>query len=121
MAETNKRQDKILAFIEDEGVVAVADVLRYLNDYGENITKITVNRDLKYLFDLKLLETSGAGRAFRYKISPTITQRDNIDVEKYFSKDVDDREIKSSFNFDIFTEKEKNILSKLNDKYLKNG
>jgi Fic family protein len=76
------------------------------------------------MLDLNLIERQGAGRAVVYQLSSRYTLLKKIDVEKYFTQDVDQRKIKEKFNFDvfsqlknIFTDAEKKKLSELNEIY----
>jgi Fic family protein len=120
----NSRQELILAFIEEKKTVAISQIVEYVQITSENVTRITIARDLEKLVELGYLERKGAGRSTAYEISASYSILKEIDVEIYFSVDPDKREIREKFNFDIFdklknifTEKEKEKLTKLNQIY----
>jgi Fic family protein len=120
----NKRQDAILAFIEAEKTASIGQIFDYIRkDVGE-VTRITISRDLEKLLEIGLIERRGAGRAVVYQLSSQYSILKKIDVEKYFGVDVDQREIREKFNFDIFsqlknifTDAEKRKLTGLNEVY----
>lgn len=69
----------------------------------------TVKRILAKLISENLVLPSGKGRGTKYVIDPAFDLLYPIDVEVYFSKEIDEREIKDSFNLLLI----KNILSKI--------
>ncbi len=120
----NKRQDAILAFIEANKPVSAGQILEHIQRSLEDVTKMTITRDLDKLIGLNLVERRGVGRAIAYRPSPQFSILKKIDVEKYFAVESDKREIKEKFNFDIFsqlknifTDPEKHKLSELNEVY----
>jgi fido (protein-threonine AMPylation protein) len=121
----NKRQDAILSFIAVNGVVAPGLIMAHIQKFFGTVTRITVTRDLATLLHLDLVARSGAGRATRYSISPRYALIRDIDREAYFMTDSDRRDIRESFNFDIFesltdifSEDERKTLDRLNTHYL---
>ncbi|MBI2439167.1 MAG: Fic family protein [Candidatus Moranbacteria bacterium] len=121
----NERQNVILVFIEDSKSVSIGQIFEHIQNGFEKITRITVSRDLEKLLNINLIEKQGKSkRTIVYRISSQYSMLKKIDVEKYFAQDVDQRKIRETFNFDIFsqlkdifTETEKNRLSELNDIY----
>lgn len=69
----------------------------------------TVKRILAKLISENLVLPIGKGRGTKYVIDPAFELLYPIDVEVYFSKEIDEREIKDSFNLLLI----KNILSKI--------
>ncbi|OGJ51998.1 hypothetical protein A2335_00440 [Candidatus Peregrinibacteria bacterium RIFOXYB2_FULL_32_7] len=125
--QLNKRQDQILFYLNQEKNLTISDLFRYLKKLGFAISKITVNRDLKKLLDLELINIKGKGRSVQYEISPQYNLVKDLDVTAYFEIATDKRIVKERFNFDIFsslkdifTEEEKDFLKNLNQIYLKN-
>jgi Fic family protein len=122
----NKRQDAILAFIESNKSVAGSQILEHIQRNIENVTKMTITRDLEILLELNLIERQGSGRAIVYRPSFQYALLKKINVEEYFATDVDKRKINPIFNENIFdflndeiiTEKETANLEKMNEKYL---
>lgn len=123
----NERQNAILAFIEANESVSIGQIFGHIQKDFEKITRITVSRDLEKLLKLNLIEKRGESkRTVVYQISSQYSILKKIDVEKYFSADADQREIKEKFNFDIFdelknifTDAEKDKLVELNEIYRK--
>lgn len=120
----NKRQDLILAIISTNKTVSIGQIFEYVQKDLEKVTRITISRDLEKMLELNLIERRGAGRAVVYQISPRYSMLKKIDVEQYFSQDINQREIKEKFNFNIFeqlknvfTDVEKNKLLELNEIY----
>ena len=64
----------------------------------------TVKRMLSKLVEENLLTKRGQGKATKYLISPTYEILFPIDIEKYFEKEIDEREIKESFNLQLIPE-----------------
>lgn len=88
--------------------------------------KATLIRDLNELLGRKFIYIDGIGRSTKYisNIHPLLFY---IDLEEYFSKETDSREIKKKFTFTIFeqlenlfTEAELEKLTELNLQYQKN-
>ncbi len=120
----NKRQDAILVFIETSKTASIGEVFEHIQESLGKVTRITISRDLEKLLKLNLIERQGAGRAVIYQPSPQYSILKKIDVEKYFAVDIDQREIREKFNFDIFdqlknifTDAEKKKLLELNEIY----
>lgn len=121
----NERQNAILTFIEANEAVSIGQIFEYIRGDFEEITRITVSRDLEKLLKLSFIEKQGASkRAIVYRISPQYSILKKIDVEKYFSADADQRKVKEKFNFDIFsqlkdifTDAEEKKLFELNEVY----
>ncbi len=82
------------------------------------------------LKDEKLIISIGKGKATKYKISPNYNLFYNINIDEYYKKEVDERKIANSFNFnlisktlisvDLFTNDESLKLLALQDIYMKN-
>lgn len=70
----------------------------------------TVKRILTKLISDNLILPEGKGKARKYIISPSYELFYPIDVKLYFGKEIDDRDIKDSFNLTLITD----VLSKVN-------
>lgn len=67
------------------------------------------------------IETAGRGPATKYKLTPQAHVTMALDLATYFDKDIDEREVQESFNFDlirdvlpkveIFTKEELEVLN----------
>lgn len=100
-----KRQYKIFDYIQENQSVKRLDIETYIQSLDENISKITVIRDLDVLLKEKLIKKSGQARSITYSpISDNELLR-KYNIEEYFSIETDKRKIKyHNFNFSIFTE-----------------
>lgn len=97
---------------------------------NSGISYATVKRILSKLTTENLLTTTGKGKATKYFISSAYKLLQPIDVEKYYEKEIDERKIKDSFNFnlitdilqhhDMFSENEIIKLQKLQKTYINN-
>ena len=95
-----------------------------------NMGYATVKRVLKKLKELNYIEIEGQGKGTKYRISPAYAAIKPIDLNDYFEKEIDEREIIESFNFDfiygilpkveLFTGDEQEKLEKLQKRYLEN-
>ncbi len=90
----------------------------------------TLKRVLDKLVDKKLVERTGINKGTKYSLSKSYGILHSIDIDEYFIKDIDEREIQSSFNHqllkkdlyqvDLFTDLEINRLEKLQKNYEQN-
>ncbi len=108
MNKKQKRQNKIISFIEEKKEVSVSDILSFLN---VDIDRKTLQRDLKDLEERFLIIKKGSGRSTIYSLTSHYEILKKIDVEKYFSTPYIEREIKEGFNFEIFTILENDIFT----------
>jgi Fic family protein len=123
---SKKRQSLILSIISEKEAVSIGQIIEHIKKELGEVTRITVSRDLKKMLSLGLIQRKGAGRNAYYELSAQYSIVKKIDVNKYFSIDLDQRKITEKFNFDIFdqlsnifTESEKQRLSELNEVYRK--
>lgn len=76
------------------------------------------------------IETAGRGPATKYKLTPQAHVTMPLDLATYFNKDIDEREVQESFNFDlirnvlpkveIFTKEELEVLNAAQMEFKKN-
>ena len=76
------------------------------------------------------IETAGRGPATKYKLTPQAHVTMPLDLATYFNKDIDEREVQESFNFDlirdvlprveIFTKEELEVLNAAQKEFEKN-
>ena len=76
------------------------------------------------------IETAGRGPATKYKLTPQAHVTMPLDLATYFNKDIDEREVQESFNFDlirdvlpkveIFTKEELEVLNAVQMEFEKN-
>ncbi len=109
--QINERQKTVLSFFGSTDTLSISDVFaRVQEDYGD-VSKLTIGRDLKHLVEQNFLTSRGAGRSVVYLLSSHSTLSMPVDVEKYFAKPQDERNIRSHFDFDIFDTLKGNIFT----------
>jgi Fic family protein len=118
------------------------EILQYLHyhpgssrseiEAGMNLTEspATVKRILSSLVENGSALVSGQGRATRYSVSPQARVTMELNIDTYFQKETDEREVQTSFNFDLinetlpkvelFTAEEKERLSALQAQFTRN-
>ena len=90
----------------------------------------TVKRILASLVESKDAIVTGQGRATRYSVSPQAHVTMELNIDTYFQKEMDEREVQTSFSFELinkilpqvelFTEEEKKLLADLQAQFTKN-
>jgi len=95
-----------------------------------SISYATVKRVLTKLVSENLIATTGRGKGTKYLLSPAFELLQAVDIENYFRKEIDEREIKDIFNFhlldtvlekhNLFTNDELTTLATLQDLYRRN-
>lgn len=118
------------------------EILQYLHyhpgssrseiEAGMNLTEspATVKRILSSLVENGSAIVSGQGRATRYSVSPQAHVTMELNIDTYFQKETDERQVQTSFNFDLinetlptvelFTAEEKERLSALQAQFTRN-
>lgn len=121
----NERQKKILEFAKKNNSFKNKDLLGFFND---KYSRETITRDLSFLCEKDFLEKSGAGAYVIYSLAPNYRILEEIDIKEYFKTPYLKREIKESFNFEIFdllskdffTAEEKEKLENLQKEFVRN-
>jgi len=121
------KSEEILAFLKANPLVSSKEIYDGLEI---EIGYATVKRILSKLVDDNLISTIGKGRGRKYLISPAYNLFYPIDLNSYFEKEIDEREIQTSFNFNLikntlnnvilFTNEENQKLQKLQKKHEEN-
>lgn len=71
---------------------------------GKTMSYATVKRTLLKLASENLIFIKGRGKATKYSISAVYELLQPINLELYYQKEIDERKIKNSFNFQLFSE-----------------
>lgn len=110
--------------VESMSRAELADTIRYAD------SEASLKRELQRLVKAGKLEIQGAGRSTRYALSPTGRVLATVDLDTYFSREIDERRIHSSFNFDLvenilphvelFTDAERSRLQALQETFARN-
>lgn len=128
MTTFNKRQSEILEFIRKNPNSNSSVILEYIAKNYEDTSRITIIRDLNLLLEENLIAKQGEGRNVVYEELLENKLLKFVDVEVYFEKGPDERDIAyKNFNFDVFNNlenifsgKEIKELDELNKKYQRN-
>ncbi|MBC8319173.1 MAG: Fic family protein [Bacteroidetes bacterium] len=103
----NYRESDIIEIIKEKGECSSKEVFESITTL---VSYATLKRILTKLTAANLVETKGKGKGTKYLISSSYELIQPIDIELYYKKEIDEREIKGSFNFHLIT----NILNKYN-------
>ena len=68
---------------------------------GQTVAYATVRRDLAKLLADDVLLVTGKGKASRYALSPAYALFQPVDLDGYFSQEIDERQINETYNFDL--------------------
>jgi hypothetical protein len=121
------REQKIVDFIKKTGYCSSKEIH---DQSGIAVSYATTKRILLKLVNEKILSSAGLGKGTKYSISPTFGLLEPIDIDMYFDKEIDEREIKREFSFSliidvlanqgVFTESDLVKLNELQDKFRNN-
>ena len=124
---TNLKMDKLLHFVISNPGLSSSKIYSQLN---LGVELLTVKRYLSKLVSQDYLVIEGKGRGTKYYVSSFFKLSYPIDMDKYFEKEVDEREIETHFNFSlidevllntkIFTTAELAVLTSFQKQYLEN-
>ncbi|MEX0934967.1 MAG: Fic family protein [Candidatus Paceibacterota bacterium] len=127
MSTLSQREKAIVSLVAQTPNLSASEIHDSLPSSIEDVSLVTVKRDLGSLTEQGYLERQGKGRAVTYSIAPEYRFNYPFDVESYFDLSADEREGKESFNFSIFeydlspfSAQEHKELDELNEQYKKN-
>jgi Fic family protein len=125
--KSNYNLDQLLSFIKEHPQCSSSELIAGLK---LQISTATLKRILQELIQKESIESIGEYKKRRYQISKSYDILRPIEVEKYFEEEIDDRDIKFSFNLDLmidtlhhlalFTQDEMTFLNKLQDQFTSN-
>ena len=82
-------------------------------DIGVSLSVPINERTLKRILAKEIaagnIDVVGKGRATKYRLTPQAQVTMPLDIETYFNKDVDERVVQTSFNFDLIREQLPNV------------
>lgn len=111
MKSLNNRQINILEIIRQEKNISSSDVFNILTK-KENISLVTIKRDLSKLLKSGHLEKTGKGRSVIYKLSIQGEILSPIDAKIYCAIDIDKRSGAQSYDFKLFSKITFDLFSK---------
>jgi fido (protein-threonine AMPylation protein) len=91
-------EEKIIEYISNNPNCSSAEIHNSLAEYG---SLRTIKRGLSKMLAEKIIEKKGSAKNTRYNIPKVFHLLKNIAIETYFEKDVDQREVKQKFNFEV--------------------
>jgi Fic family protein len=97
----DKSEIEIVNFVKKNRETSSKEIYEGIS---KSVSYATVKRQLNKLIDKNLLIKIGQGKSTKYSVSPNYEILYPIDIEKYFEKEIDEREIKDSFNFQLISE-----------------
>lgn len=97
-AMKNARLDSILAYLRDNPQSSSKAIFDALPDIGGYAT---VKRELAKAVAEGTIVVSGQRKAARYSVAPGSSLLQLVDMEAYFSKEIDERNICESYNFEL--------------------
>ena len=101
----NNRESIIIDIIKKKSECSSKDIFEHIST---SVSYATVKRILTKLTNENLIETKGKGKGTKYLISPAYELIQPIDIEQYYKNEIDEREIREKFNFQLIP----NVLSK---------
>tara|TARA_B100000809_G_C15121520_1_gene524469 strand:- start:1737 stop:2795 length:1059 start_codon:yes stop_codon:yes gene_type:complete len=128
----SNEDSKIIGVIADNPSQSSKDIWEALKvkHKGFKMSYATLKRRLNNLVSNNLISSVGKGRGTKYILSQVFQLLYPFNVEDYFALNINEREAKTGFNFDLitdvlnganlFTEEELNILNELQEEYTEN-
>ena len=121
------RESEIIELVKRNQGLSSKDIYESITS---SVSYATIKRVLTKLVSSKLISVKGNGKGTRYLISPAYELLEPIDIDKYYGKEIDEREIKKRFSFNliseilvkhsVFTRNELTMLVALQQKYMNN-
>jgi len=102
MKQLTHRQYQIYDYIRAQDSASNNEIKKYLSQSYEDISRITIIRDIDVLLKEKYIKRIGAGRNTKYKAYNDNLLLKYFDPEEYFKTESDNRNVTETFNFDIF-------------------
>lgn len=96
-----EREEAILNFVQQNPLVSSKEIHEGI---AVKMGYATVKRLLSKLKNQDLIAAEGKGKGTRYAISPSYSLLRYIDVEQYFTAEIDDRVIKKGFDLSLIPE-----------------
>ncbi len=120
----NKRDQLIIDFIKKNAGSSSKNILE---NSSVTVSYATLKRNLTRLISNNYVVSEGQGKGTKYFLSPSYELIQPINIDKYYEKEIDERQIKETFNFElvndilsknsVFTESESDKLNQLQKEY----
>lgn len=93
------KQNELLTYIQSHANCSSGEIHKA---FEPTVSYATVKRYLSQQLNEQFIVSEGKGKGTRYSISPTYEMLYPIDMDGYFQQEIDERQIKASFNWSIF-------------------
>ncbi|HEY3404420.1 MAG TPA: Fic family protein [Ohtaekwangia sp.] len=114
--KTTARVNSLLDFIRANPNLSSKEIHTGLQN---EFAYATLKRMLQNLLDENFVQTTGRGKATRYRISDAYELFSPVDLDEYFKKEIDERKIKHHFNHQVFNLLQNvNVFTDAENKYL---
>ncbi len=123
----DSREQIIIDFLEKSGECSSKEIFE---GAGISVSYATLKRLLTRLVSANYISIKGKGKGTKYILSPTYKIIQPINIDEYYKKEIDERDIKEGFDFSIiheilpktsiFSDDELSILNELQNKFKKN-
>jgi prophage maintenance system killer protein len=97
----DNREQQIIDFIKENGHCSSKEIF---DNIGVSFSYATLKRILTDLKTGNYLLTKGQGKGTKYFLSPAYELICPVDIERYYEKEIDERQIIENFNFEVITE-----------------
>jgi Fic family protein len=98
---SDNREQQIIDFVKDKGQCSSKEIF---DSIGDSFSYATLKRILTDLKTNNYLLTKGQGKGTKYFVSPAYELICPINIERYYEKEIDERQIIENFNSDVITE-----------------
>ncbi len=95
------REKQIINFIQKVGECSSKEIFDKID---LSVSYATLKRLLTKLISSNYISTKGQGKGTKYLISPAFKVIQPVDVDKYYEKEIDERQINERFNFQIIND-----------------
>lgn len=96
-----QREQKIIDYIEKSGESSSKKIFDEVNI---SVSYATLKRILSKLISENYIASEGQGKGTKYIISPAFKVIKPIDIDAYYKKEIDDRNIEENFNYSIIND-----------------
>ncbi len=96
-----QREQQIIDFIEKSSECSSKEIFDGVNI---SVSYATLKRIISKLISENYISSKGQGKGTKYILSPTFKVIQPIDIDEYYKKEIDEREIKENFDFSIIND-----------------
>lgn len=101
MSGNIEQEQEILEFLQEIPEASSSEIFESISP---QVSYATIKRILSKLIAANLLTRKGQGKSTKYSISPAYELVFPVDLEQYFKKEIDERQIRNSYNFKLIPE-----------------